>query len=89
MFVAREGQLTFCHFELVAQALAKLARAHAQDLEDIDALLERELVDPAAALEYFERIEPELYRFLPSIHGRSGDASSKRSVRLTRPLRTQ
>ena len=70
MFVAREGQLTFCHFELVAQALAKLARAHAQDLEDIDALLERELVDPAAALEYFERIEPELYRF-PAIDPQS------------------
>ncbi len=68
-FAAREGKLTYYHFELVAQALAKLERAHAQDLDDVRAMLERGLIDPGAALEYFERIERELYRF-PAIDAR-------------------
>jgi hypothetical protein len=68
-FAAREGRLTYYHFELVAQALAKLERAHAQDLDDVNAMLERGLIDPGSALEYFERIEPELYRF-PAIDAR-------------------
>ena len=63
LFVAREGRLTFYHFDLYAQALAKLERAHAQDVDDVSAMVERELVEPARALTYFERIEPNLYRF--------------------------
>lgn len=62
-FVTREGQLSYYHFDLVAQALAKAERAHAQDLEDIDAMLERGLVDRAVARATFDAIEPELYRF--------------------------
>lgn len=69
-FAAREGRLTYYHFELVAQALAKLERAHAQDLHDVAAMVERELVDAGTTLEYFERIEPELYRF-PAIDPRA------------------
>ena len=63
IFVAREGRLSFFHIDLLAQALAKVERAHAQDLEDVAAMLERELIEPDAALAYFEQIEPELYRF--------------------------
>jgi hypothetical protein len=63
IFVAQEGRLAFFHFDLYAQALSKVERAHAQDLEDVRALLERGLVVPAGALDYFERIEPELYRY--------------------------
>jgi hypothetical protein len=70
MLVAREGRLTYFHFDLLAQALAKLERAHAQDLEDVAAMLERSLVDPEEALAAFEQIEPELYRF-PAIHPRA------------------
>lgn len=69
-FVAREGRLTFYHFELVAQVLAKLERAHALDIEDVSAMLERRLVDRAAALDSFLRIESELYRF-PAIDPRA------------------
>ncbi|HXF98092.1 MAG TPA: hypothetical protein VNJ46_05715 [Gaiellaceae bacterium] len=69
-FAAREGRLTYYHFELVAQALAKLERGHAQDLGDVEAMLERGLVDPAQALAYFEAIEPELFRF-PAIDPRA------------------
>ena len=38
--VAREGRLTFRHFDPYAQALAKLERAHAQDLASFRARVE-------------------------------------------------
>lgn len=63
LFVAREGRLSFYHFDLVAQALAKLERGHAHDLADVRAMLERGLVDPEQARSYFGEIEGELYRF--------------------------
>lgn len=70
VFVAREDRLSYFHFDLLAQALAKLERAHAQDLDDVDAMLERGLIERSAGLEYFEEIEPELYRF-PAIDARA------------------
>ena len=70
VFAAREGRLTFAHFDPYAQALAKLERAHAQDLRDVSAMIEAGLVDPARALTYFDEIEPELYRF-PALDPRS------------------
>src|ERR687888_2510183 len=63
LFVGREGKLSFHHFDLYAQALAKLERAHQRDLEDVAAMLDRGLIDREQALEYFDQIEPELYRF--------------------------
>ena len=63
IFAAREGALTFYHFDLYAQSLAKLERAHARDLMDVRELVERSLVDPALALSFFAQIEPELFRF--------------------------
>lgn len=62
-YVAREGRLTFYHFDLVAQLLSKLERAHVRDLEDVRALLELGLVDASAARQAFEELEPRLYRF--------------------------
>lgn len=63
IFAAREGRLTFSHFDPYSQALAKLERGHAQDLEDVRALRSRGLIDPERALAYFRRLEPELYRY--------------------------
>jgi hypothetical protein len=62
-FVAREGALTCRHFDPYAQALAKLERGHAQDVEDARALLDRLLVDPVRLRAYYDEIETELYRF--------------------------
>jgi hypothetical protein len=62
-FAASEGRLTYRHFDLDAQALAKLERAHTRDRADVEAMFERRLIEPAALLAYFERVEPELYRF--------------------------
>jgi hypothetical protein len=69
-FEAREGRLRFYHFDLYAQALAKLERAHAQDLGDVQAMAERGLLDRRRALAYFEQVEPELHRF-PAIDPRA------------------
>jgi hypothetical protein len=62
-FVAQIGPVGFFHFDLYAQALAKIERGHRQDLADVHELIARGLIDGRRALEYFGRIEPELYRF--------------------------
>lgn len=62
-FVAQEGPLTFHHFDLVAQALAKIERGHAQDVQDVRAMLDRGLVTPAALRTAFDAIAPRLYRY--------------------------
>ena len=69
-FIASEGPLTFHHFELYAQALAKIERGHAQDVEDVHEMLRRHLIDRDEALRYFHAIEPQLYRF-PAVDPRS------------------
>ena len=74
-FVAQEGGVTFRHFDLYAQALAKLERGHVTDRADVAALLARGLVDRAQLLDYFATIEPHLYRF-PAID----PASFRRAV---------
>ncbi len=66
-FVQQVGPLGFFHFDLYAQALAKVERGHQQDLADVREMLARGLVTPIPARRYFDRIEPELYRF-PAIH---------------------
>jgi hypothetical protein len=62
-FIAREGKINFHHFDLYAQALAKVERGHSQDLEDVRAMITRGLVETDRALGYFESIESELYRY--------------------------
>ncbi len=62
-FIASEGALAFHHFDLYAQAIAKVERGHSQDLEDVREMVARNFVDPARALEYFSAIEHELYRY--------------------------
>jgi hypothetical protein len=61
--LGREGRLTFKHFDLYSQALAKIERGHSRDLEDVAAMLERGLVELGALRRYFDEIEPQLYRF--------------------------
>lgn len=70
VFVSDIGKLSFFHFDLYAQALAKVERGHAQDLSDVREMLARGFIVPERALEYFERVEPHLYRY-PALHGPS------------------
>ena len=62
-FIAREGRVSFHHYDLHSQALAKIERGHPQDRIDAREMVGRGLVDPADPLRLFEQIEPNLYRF--------------------------
>ena len=62
-FIAQEGRLTFRHYDLCAQALAKIERGHALDRRDVAEMLQRGLVDRARLRELFEAIEPQLARY--------------------------
>lgn len=62
-FIVQEGPLAFYHFDLTAQALSKIERGHAQDVEDVGAMIRRGLVQPSALRAAFEAIAPQLYRY--------------------------
>ena len=74
-FIRREGSVDFFHYDLYAQALSKIERGHAQDRDDVQAMLERGLIEEDTATELFGRIEPALYRY-PAIN----PASFRRQV---------
>jgi hypothetical protein len=61
--IRREGNLSFHHFDPVAQALSKAERGHSQDIRDVQKMIASGLVDPAEVRSQFEAIEPNLYRF--------------------------
>ena len=65
-FIAREGRLSFYHYDFYSQALAKIQRGHAQDCLDVAQMLSRGLIDRDQLRHRFEQIEPQLYRY-PSI----------------------
>ncbi len=62
-FIVREGKIDFFHYDFYSQALSKLQRGHAKDLEDVREMIERKLVEPPKAMELFDAIEGQLYRF--------------------------
>ncbi|MBV8161903.1 MAG: hypothetical protein JO265_13350 [Acidimicrobiia bacterium] len=60
---ATEGMLTIRHFDLVAQALAKVERGHDRDLLDVRAMLGRGLITTDELRTRYESIEPDLFRY--------------------------
>lgn len=62
-YAMHSGHVTAYHFDLYAQALAKLERGHQRDLTDVRAMVERNLVDLAQILPAFDAIAPALYKF--------------------------
>jgi len=62
-FVGQEGPLTIRHMDPVLQALAKLERGFDQDLRDVEAMIERGLIDGARLRATYQQIEPRLFRF--------------------------
>lgn len=70
VFIAHEGKLSFFHYDLYSQALAKIERGHSLDVSDVQEMLRRALIAPAQLMELFERISPQLYRY-PAIDPRS------------------
>jgi hypothetical protein len=61
--IRRIGRVTIRHYDLCAQALAKLERGHVRDMADVRAMLERGLVSAADLRRTFAEIEPQLYRY--------------------------
>lgn len=62
-FVARHGEVEFFHYDLRAQALAKLARAHDRDRADVQAMLDRGLVTPDELSAALDTIRDRLVRY--------------------------
>jgi hypothetical protein len=62
-FIEQRGNVSFFHYDLEAQALAKIERGHAQDVADVAEMLARELIDPEGLRRRFDEIEPQLHRF--------------------------
>ncbi len=66
-FIEREGRVDFFHYDFYAQALSKILRGQDRDRADVQAMIERGLVERAALLRHFEAIEDRLFRF-PNIN---------------------
>jgi hypothetical protein len=62
-FITLEGRLSFHHFDLCAQALAKIERSHEQDRRDVAEFLDRALVTRGELAAYFDAIAPQIYRY--------------------------
>ena len=63
VWIADHGGVQFYHYDLVAQALAKIERGHAQDLADAREMITRSLVRAEELRATFERIQPDLPRY--------------------------
>ena len=62
-FIARQGRLSFYHYDFYSQALSKIQRGHAKDLLDVREMMGRGLIDRNELRRRFEQIEPQLYRY--------------------------
>ncbi len=76
-YVTESGGVSFYHFDLEAQALAKAERGHEQDLVDIEAMLASGLIEATEIQRRFKEIEPQLYRF-PALDANAFRASVQR-----------
>jgi hypothetical protein len=63
LFITQEGKLSFFHYDLYAQALAKIERGHALDVTDVEQMFRHALIDPVQLKNLFEEIAPQLYRY--------------------------
>ena len=63
LFITQEEKLSFFHYDLYAQALAKIERGHALDVADVEQMFRRALIEPAQLKNLFEAIVPQLYRY--------------------------
>src|SRR5437016_9860905 len=57
------GRLQFFHYDFALQALSKLERGYAQDLEDVASFVDRGYVTIDDLRNLFERIKPKLLRY--------------------------
>lgn len=67
VFIGKQGQISFYHYDFTAQALSKLSRGFDRDIQDVQAMYEHKLFSLRALRDGFEAIAPELIRF-PSLN---------------------
>jgi hypothetical protein len=79
LFVLREGRIDVHHFDFYSQALSKIERGFAQDLEDVDAMLRDGLVERDRLRQMFAQIERSLFRY-PAIDPSSFRAKVERAL---------
>lgn len=79
LFITQEGKLAAFHYDLYAQALAKIERGHALDAIDVEQMLRRALIEPLQLKRLFEAIYPELYRY-PAIDPRAFRAGIEKAI---------
>ena len=75
-FVFRDGNVDVHHFDPYSQALSKIERGFVHDLADVQAMLDRGLIERDPLTELYEAIEPQLFRY-PAIDA----AAFRRKVR--------
>ena len=63
VYIGKQGQISFYHYDFVAQALSKLSRGYERDVSDVQAMYEQKLFDLEELSDGFEAIVPELIRF--------------------------
>lgn len=63
VFIGRQGQISFYHYDFTAQALSKLSRGYERDIADVSAMYEQKLFSLEKLRDGFEAIAPELIRF--------------------------
>ena len=61
--IARYGAVDFFHYDFYGQALAKIERGHSTDLDDVQAMVERGLIDLDELTRLFERVSGDLLRY--------------------------
>jgi hypothetical protein len=60
VFIGRQGQISFYHYDFTAQALSKLSRGYNRDIDDVRAMYEQKLFTLKKLRDCFNEIEPEL-----------------------------
>lgn len=61
--IAREGKVSFYHYDPYSQALAKIERGHLQDIRDVQSMLADRLIEREKLVGFFEEIKPNLYKY--------------------------
>jgi len=79
-FITREGHISYYHYDLYAQALAKIERGHERDLTDVTEMLNRGLIQAPELRRLFDAIEPNLFRY-PAINPNSFRAAVAAAAR--------
>lgn len=78
-FVLQQGTITVRHFDPYSQALAKIERGFEQDLLDVRAMVDTELIDPHRAQRLFADVEELLFRY-PAIDAGALRAKLRRAL---------